>query len=64
MRQCLGCREVFPKRELIRVVRFAGGRAFAGFQRARHPAAARYLCGKPECLKKAHKSRAIERVPV
>ena len=49
MRQCLGCREMFPKRELIRVVRSPEGELSLDFK------------GKPECLKKARKSRAIER---
>ena len=40
MRQCLGCREMFPKRELIRVVRKA---SFRWISRARPPAAA-HIC--------------------
>lgn len=60
LRQCLGCREQFPKRELIRVVRSPEGALSLDFQ-GKAPGRGAYLCGKPECLKKARKSRAIER---
>lgn len=60
MRQCLGCREMFPKRELIRVVRSPEGELSLDFK-GKAPGRGAYLCGKPECLKKARKSRAIER---
>ncbi len=61
MRQCLGCREKFPKRELIRVVRSPEGTLSLDFK-GKSPGRGAYLCGKPECLKKARKSRAIERM--
>ena len=57
MRQCLGCREMFPKRELIRVVRSPEGELSLDFK-GKAPGRGAYLCGKPECLKKARKSRA------
>ena len=60
MRQCLGCREMFPKRELIRVVRSPEGEITLDFK-GKAPGRGAYLCGRPECLKKARKSRAIER---
>ncbi len=60
IRQCLGCRERFPKRELIRVVRSPEGTLSLDFK-GKAPGRGAYLCGKPECLKKARKSKAIER---
>ena len=60
MRQCLGCREKFPKRELIRVVRSPEGEISLDFK-GKAAGRGAYLCGKAECLKKARKSRAIER---
>ena len=51
MRQCLGCREMFPKRELIRVVRSPEGELSLDFK-GKAPGRGAYLCGKPECLKK------------
>ena len=55
MRQCLGCRTMFPKRELIRVVRSPEGRLSLDFK-GKAPGRGAYLCPK-----KARKSRAIER---
>ncbi len=60
IRQCLGCRERFAKKELIRVVRSPEGTISLDFK-GKAPGRGAYLCGKPECLKKARKSRAIER---
>lgn len=60
MRQCLGCRTMFPKRELIRVVRSPEGELSLDFK-GKAPGRGAYLCPNPECLKKARKSRALER---
>lgn len=61
MRQCLGCRTMFPKRELIRVVRAPDEAGISLDFKGKAPGRGAYLCGKPECLKKARKSRALER---
>jgi len=60
MRQCLGCREMKPKRELIRVVRSPEGEISLDF-RGKSPGRGAYLCPDPQCLKKALKARALER---
>lgn len=60
MRQCLGCREMLPKRELIRIVRSPEGELSLD-NKGKAPGRGAYLCGKSECLKKARKSHAIER---
>ena len=60
MRQCLGCREMKPKRELIRVVRSPEGAISLDF-RGKAPGRGAYVCPNPDCLKKAIKLRAIER---
>ena len=60
MRQCLGCREMKPKRELIRVVRSPEGEISLDF-RGKSPGRGAYLCPDPQCLKKAVKARALER---
>ena len=60
LRQCLGCREMKPKRELIRVVRSPEGAVSLDF-RGKAPGRGAYVCRSPECLKKALKSRAIDR---
>lgn len=60
MRQCIGCRAEKPKRELIRVVRSPEGTLSLDFK-GKAPGRGAYLCSNPECLKRAVKSRAIER---
>ena len=60
LRQCLGCREMKPKSELIRVVRAPEGEVSLDF-RGKKPGRGAYLCPDPACLAKAKKSRAIER---
>ncbi|MGE4549611.1 MAG: RNase P modulator RnpM [Intestinibacillus sp.] len=60
MRQCLGCRTMFPKKELIRVVRSPEGDIALDFK-GKAPGRGAYVCRSPECLRKAQKSRALER---
>ena len=60
MRQCLGCREMKPKRELIRAVKSPDGEVDLDFK-GKMPGRGAYLCPNGECLKKAMKSKALER---
>ena len=60
MRQCVGCREMKPKRELIRVVRSPAGEVSLDF-RGKLPGRGAYVCPDPACLARARKSRALER---
>lgn len=59
-RQCMGCRERKPKQELIRVVRCTDGVVRLDFGGKVNGRGA-YLCCNPECLKRAQKSKALER---
>ena len=61
MRQCLGCREMKPKNTLIRVVRAPDGSSITLDFRGKAPGRGAYLCPDQACLKKAVKSRALER---
>ena len=61
MRMCAGCRERAPKKELIRVVRTPDGRLLLD-ARGKVPGRGAYICRKTECLQKARKSRALERM--
>ena len=56
----MGCREQKPKKELIRVVRSPEGQVSLDF-RGKAPGRGAYLCRDSACLKKAVKSRALER---
>ncbi len=60
MRQCLGCREMKPKRELIRAVKSPDGEVSLDFK-GKMPGRGAYLCPNSECLKKAVRSKALER---
>ena len=60
MRQCLGCREMKPKRELIRVVRSPEGEISLDFK-GKKPGRGAYLCPDPACLTRARKAKALER---
>jgi uncharacterized protein len=60
MRQCLGCREMKPKRELIRAVRSPEGAVALDFK-GKNPGRGAYMCKNAECLKKAIRSKALER---
>lgn len=60
MRQCLGCREAKPKKELIRVVRSPEGVISLDFK-GKASGRGAYICPDPNCLKKAIKSKALER---
>ena len=60
LRQCTGCKEMKPKRELIRVVRSPEGTISLDFK-GKSPGRGAYLCKNTDCLKKARKSQALER---
>ena len=60
MRQCVGCREMKAKKELVRVVRSPEGEISLDF-RGKAPVRGAYVCPQAECLRRAIKSRALER---
>ena len=60
MRMCVGCREMKPKMELLRVVKPQDGDAHIDFN-GRSPGRGAYVCKSVECLKKAEKTRALDR---
>ena len=60
MRQCTGCREMKPKRELIRVVRSPENEISLDFKGKAQGRGA-YVCHSQECLKRAIKSKALEK---
>ncbi len=60
MRQCTGCGEMKTKKELIRVIKTPENEIVIDFSGKKNGRGA-YLCDSLDCLKKARKSRAIER---
>ena len=61
IRMCAGCRERAPKKDLIRVVRTPEGELILD-ARNKAPGRGAYICRKTDCLRKARKSRALERM--
>jgi predicted RNA-binding protein YlxR (DUF448 family) len=60
MRMCSGCGESKPKAELVRVVRSPQGEIGIDLT-GKKPGRGAYLCRCAECLKKARKSKRIDR---
>ena len=61
MRQCLGCNEHKPKKEMIRVVRTPEGAVELDFVGKKSGRGA-YICPKRTCFSKARKSKRIENI--
>ena len=69
MRKCMGCNEMFPKKELVRVVKT---RISAEGEEEKYEISldltgkkagrGAYVCKKTECLKNARKAKRLERV--
>ena len=59
MRMCVGCREMKPKRELVRVVRSETGIVFD--KTGKLPGRGAYVCPKHECLDRAIKTHTLEK---
>lgn len=60
MRMCTGCGQMYPKRELVRVVKNKEGEISLDLK-GKAPGRGAYLCRNPECLQKARKARRLER---
>ena len=60
MRMCVGCREMKPKRELLRSVKSPEG-AIAFDRIGKAPGRGAYVCPSKECLTRAVKQRQLER---
>lgn len=59
MRQCVGCGEMKAKKELLRVLKTEDGVLLDATGKKNGRGA--YICANTECLKKARKSRGLER---
>lgn len=60
MRMCVGCREMKPKKELIRVVKSPDGDIDIDL-RGKAPGRGAYLCPQKTCMDKAAKNRLLEK---
>lgn len=60
MRMCVGCREMKPKKELIRVVRSPEGEVSLD-PTGKKAGRGAYVCYSPECLRRALKQKQLDR---
>ena len=60
MRKCTGCGEQKPKKELVRVVKTPDGEVLLDLT-GKASGRGAYICNNAECLKKARKSKRIDR---
>lgn len=61
LRMCVSCREMKPKKELIRVVRSPEGEISIDDERGKKPGRGAYICRNSACIDKARKSNILER---
>ena len=59
-RQCCGCGQMLPKKELVRVVRAADGTVSLDLTGKKSGRGA-YICPNPDCYRRARKTRKLER---
>ena len=60
MRNCKGCNEMKPKKELIRIVKSPEGEISLDLTGKKNGRGA-YICHSVECFKKVRKSRRLEK---
>ena len=60
MRMCVGCREMKPKKELLRVVRSPEGQVSLD-ETGKKPGRGAYCCYNAECLRRALKQGQLDR---
>ncbi|MCC8043637.1 MAG: YlxR family protein [Oscillospiraceae bacterium] len=60
MRMCVGCGEMKPKKELVRIVRIPDGTVLVD-DTGKKSGRGAYICPSAECLQKARKSRRLEK---
>lgn len=60
MRQCVGCKQLKPKKELVRVVKNSEGEISIDLV-GKKPGKGAYVCKSLECFKAARKSKSFER---
>ena len=60
MRQCIGCKEMRPKKELIRILKTSEGGIILDATGKKNGRGA-YLCKRETCMEEAIKGRELER---
>ncbi len=60
VRMCIACRQMIPKREMLRVTKDADGRIFLDFS-GKAPGRGAYICNKPECVVKLGRQKLLNK---
>ena len=60
MRTCIACREMKPKKEMLRVVRNADGEIFVDVT-GKAAGRGAYVCGGEECMKKLNGKKLLNK---
>lgn len=61
LRQCIACRELKDKRDMLRIVKSSEGKIFLDFSGKANGRGA-YICNNPECVKKLNKNKLLNKV--
>lgn len=61
LRQCIACRELKEKKEMLRIVKNQEGRIFLDFS-GKAAGRGAYICDNAECIKKLNKQRLLNKV--
>ena len=59
-RKCIGCNEIKPKKELVRIVKIKEGQIFID-KTGKANGRGAYICENMECLEKAIKGKKLEK---
>lgn len=60
LRQCIACRQLKEKKEMLRIVKDAEGKVFLDFS-SKASGRGAYICDNPDCIKKLKKSRLLDK---
>ncbi len=60
LRQCIACRQLKEKREMLRIVKDTDGKVFIDFS-SKASGRGAYICDSPDCIKKLKKSHLLDR---
>ncbi len=59
-RMCVGCRQMMPKKDLIRVVKAPDG-TISVDDKGKAPGRGAYICHNVDCLNKAYKAKLLDK---
>ena len=60
LRMCIGCREMKPKKDMLRIVKNAEGKIFLDVK-GKAPGRGAYICDSEACINKCCKQKQVNR---